>query len=211
LNFVKQFGIQDTALATDLYELTMAAAYFDNDETGEATFELFVRNFPRNRSYLIAAGLEQAADYLSQLRFKTDHVNFLRKHPSFKNVSNAFFDYLSEFEFRGDVWAIPEGTVFFTDEPILRITAPMIQAQIVETYLLSVINFETLIATKASRVVQSSRGKGVVEFGSRRAHGPEAALLAARASYIGGCIAPRMFSPDTCSAFQPTEQWLTLS
>lgn len=185
---MKQFGIQDTALATDLYELTMAAAYFDNDETGEATFELFVRNFPRNRSYLIAAGLEQAADYLSQLRFKTDHVNFLRKHPSFKNVSDAFFDYLSEFEFGGDVWAIPEGTVFFTDEPVLRITAPMIQAQIVETYLLSVINFETLIATKASRVVQSARGKGVVEFGSRRAHGPEAALLAARASYIGGCI-----------------------
>jgi nicotinate phosphoribosyltransferase len=180
--------MQDVALATDLYELTMAAAYFDNNETGEATFELFVRTFPRNRSYLIAAGLDQATEYLKQLKFKKEHIDFLRKNPTFKNVSNDFFDYLGEFRFSGDVWAIPEGTVFFTDEPVLRVTAPMIEAQIVETYLLSVINFETLIATKASRVVQSARGKGVVEFGSRRAHGPEAGLLAARASYIGGCI-----------------------
>lgn len=188
LNLVKHFSIQDVALATDLYELTMAAAYFDNKETGEATFELFARNFPRNRSYLIAAGLEQAADYLSQLQFKGEHIAFLRKHPSFKNVSKEFFDYLKDFRFSGDVWAIPEGRVFFTDEPVLRVTAPMIEAQIVETCLLSVINFETLIATKASRVVESARGRSVVEFGSRRAHGPEAALLAARASYIGGCV-----------------------
>jgi nicotinate phosphoribosyltransferase len=132
--------------------------------------------------------LQQAVEYLTQLRFKEEHVNFLRRHPVFKHVSRNFFDYLTNFKFRGDAWAIPEGTIFFTDEPVLRVTAPMIEAQIVETYLLSVINFETLIATKASRVVQSARGKGVVEFGSRRAHGPEAALLAARASYIGGCI-----------------------
>src|SRR5208283_355094 len=180
--------MQDVALATDLYELTMAAAYFDNNETDEATFELFVRTFPRNRSYLITAGLEQAAEYLQQLKFKEGHIDFLRKNSTFKNVSSDFFDYLEDFRFSGDVWAIPEGTVFFTDEPILRVTASMIEAQIVETYLLSVINFETLIATKAARVVQSARGKGVVEFGSRRAHGPEAGLLAARASYIGGCI-----------------------
>ena len=182
------FSAQDSALATDLYELTMAAAYFDNKEKGSATFELFVRSFPKDRSYLIAAGLEQAAQYLTQLRFKEEHVEFLRRHPTFKNVSKEFFAYLKDFKFAGDVRAIPEGTVFFTDEPILRVTAPLIEAQIVETYLLSLINFETLIATKASRVVQSARGKGVVEFGSRRAHGPEAALLAARASYIGGCI-----------------------
>lgn len=178
----------DAALATDLYELTMAAAYFDNDEKSKATFELFVRSFPKNRSYLIAAGLEQALDYLTNLRFTEKHIEFLKKHPSFRNVSKEFFDYLLDFKFRGDVWAIPEGTVFFTDEPVMRVTASIIEAQIVETYLLSVINFETLIATKASRVVQSARGRGVVEFGSRRAHGPEAALLAARASYIGGCI-----------------------
>ncbi len=166
----------------------MAAAYFDNHETGEATFELFVRNLPRNRSYLLAAGLEQAIEYLSELEFKQEHIDFLKGNPTFKNVSRGFFEYLKNFRFRGDVWAIPEGTVFFTDEPMLRVTAPMIEAQIVETYLLSLLNFETLIATKASRVVQSARGRGVVEFGSRRAHGPEAALLAARAGYIGGCI-----------------------
>ncbi len=178
----------DIALATDLYELTMAAAYFENSETAEATFELFVRNFPKNRSYLIAAGLEQAVDYLKRLRFRDEHIKYLRKDPNFKNVSNDFFRYLKKLKFTGDVWALPEGTVFFTNEPILRVTAPIIQAQIVETYLLSIINFQTLIATKASRVVQSARGRGVVEFGGRRAHGPEAALLAARASYIGGCI-----------------------
>jgi nicotinate phosphoribosyltransferase len=188
VNPLSDFSIRDAALATDLYELTMAAAYYDNDETAEATFELFVRTFPKNRSYLIAAGLEQVVSYLKELRFTKEHVEFLRKHPIFKNVSKDFFEYLSNFRFRGDVWAIPEGTVFFTDEPVLRVTAPMIEAQIVETYLLSLINFETLIATKASRVVQSARGRDVVEFGSRRAHGPEAALLAARASYIGGCV-----------------------
>ncbi len=186
---VKSLSIADNfALATDLYELTMAAAYYDNNELGEATFELFVRNFPKNRSYLVAAGLEQAVDFLLKLRFKEEHINYLKKHPSFKSVSEGFFNYLSNFRFTGDVWAVPEGTVFFTKEPIVRITAPTIEAQIVETYLLSTINFETLIATKASRVVQSARGKGVVEFGARRAHGPEAAVLAARASYIGGCI-----------------------
>lgn len=178
----------DSALATDLYELTMAAAYFDNKETTEATFELFVRSLPRNRSYLLTAGLEQAMEYLSQLRFKDEHITFLKNHPSFKDVSEKFFAYLRTFKFSGDVWAIPEGTVFFTDEPILRVTGPMIEAQIVETYLLSIVNFETLIATKASRIVQSARGKGVVEFGSRRAHGPEAGVLAARAAYIGGCM-----------------------
>jgi nicotinate phosphoribosyltransferase len=182
------FVADNFALATDLYELTMAAAYYDNKETSEATFELFVRTFPKNRSYLVAAGLEQAVDYLLKLRFKEEHINYLKKHSSFKDVSNEFFNYLRNFRFTGDVWAVPEGTVFFTNEPILRVTAPIIEAQIVETFLLSTINFETLIATKASRVVQSAKGRSVVEFGARRAHGPEAAVLAARASYIGGCI-----------------------
>lgn len=185
---LKQMSLQNCALATDLYELTMAAAYFDNKETSRATFELFARSYPRNRSYLVAAGLEQAVDYLNQLRFDEEQVAFLRKHPSFVDVSEGFFKYLRDFSFTGEVWAIPEGTVFFTDEPVLRVTAPIIEAQILETYLLSVINFQTLIATKAARVVQSARGRGVVEFGARRAHGPEAAVLAARASYIGGCI-----------------------
>jgi nicotinate phosphoribosyltransferase len=179
---------KDIALSTDLYELTMAAAYFEDGEDSNATFELFVRNYPKNRSYLIAAGLEQALEYLRMLRFSDEHIRYLRKNPDFKHVSHRFFKYLSKLKFTGDVWALPEGTVFFTNEPILRVTAPIIEAQIAETYLLSVINFETLIATKATRVVHSARGRGVVEFGGRRAHGPEAALLAARASYIGGCV-----------------------
>jgi len=179
---------KDAALATDLYELTMAAAYFENNVEGRATFELFVRNYPKNRSYLVAAGLQEAVDYLLKLRFEEEHIEYLRRHPNFAKVDESFFQYLKRFEFSGEVWAMPEGTVFFTKEPILRITAPIIEAQIVETYLLSIINFETLIASKAARVVDAARGRGVVEFGARRSHGPEAALLAARASYIGGCI-----------------------
>ena len=179
---------KDNALATDLYELTMAAAYFENKESAEATFELFVRNLPKNRSYLIAAGLEQAVEYLQNLRFEKEHIDFLRKHPAFKGIGDDFFNYLLKLRFSGDVWALPEGTVFFANEPVMRVTAPIIEAQIVETFLLSTINFQTLIATKASRVVQSARGRDIVEFGGRRAHGPEAALLAARASYIGGCV-----------------------
>lgn len=179
---------RDNALATDLYELTMAAAYFENKESAEATFELFVRNLPKNRSYLVAAGLEQALDYFQNFRFEKEHVDFLRKHSAFKDISDDFFTYLLKLRFTGDVWALPEGTVFFANEPVMRVTAPIIQAQIVETFLLSTINFQALIATKASRLVQSARGRDIVEFGGRRAHGPEAALLAARASYIGGCV-----------------------
>ncbi len=135
----------------------MAAAYFENKESAEATFELFVRNLPKNRSYLVAAGLEQAVEYLQNLHFEKEHIDFLRKHPVFKGISNDFFSYLLKLRFSGDVWALPEGTVFFANEPIMRVTAPIIEAQIVETFLLSTINFQTLIATKASRIVQSAR------------------------------------------------------
>lgn len=175
-------------LTTDLYELTMAAAYFDNGLHHRAIFELFVRKLPGHRSYLIAAGLEQSLDYLSTLRFTSNQINYLREHPSFKRVSGGFFDYLAEFRFRGNVWAMPEGTAAFGMEPLLRVTAPIIEAQVVETFLLSTINFQTMIASKAARVVTSASGRGVIEFGTRRAHGTEAGLLAARAAYIGGCI-----------------------
>jgi nicotinate phosphoribosyltransferase len=174
-------------LATDLYELTMAAAYFDNGLRPWASFELFIRRLPRNRSYLIAAGLEQALDYLKNLRFTSDEIAYLRNHPSFGNVSREFFDYLGEFRFTGDVWAVAEGTAVFEMEPLLRISAPVIEAQIVETFLLATINFQTLIASKAARIVTAARGRSVIEFGSRRAHGSEAGLMAARASYIAGC------------------------
>lgn len=179
---------ENMCLALDLYELTMAAAYYDNAETHDATFELFVRKFPRNRSYLIAAGLEQAVDYLQNLRFTKPSIKFLKRHPYFSTVSQAFFDYLKKFRFSGDLWSMPEGTVVFTNEPILRVTAPIIEAQLIETFILSTVNFQTLISTKASRVVQAAKGRQIIEFGARRAHGPQAAVLAARAAYIGGCV-----------------------
>jgi nicotinate phosphoribosyltransferase len=175
-------------LTTDLYELTMAAAYFDNRINDQAIFELFIRRLPRNRFFLITGGLEQALDYLSSLRFTAEQIDYLHNHPAFGNVSREFFDYLTEFRFTGDVWAMPEGASVFAMEPMLRVTAPVIEAQIVETFLLSTINFQTMIASKAARTVTAARGRGVIEFGTRRAHGTEAGLFAARAAYIGGCI-----------------------
>lgn len=175
-------------LTTDLYELAMAAAYFEDGANKRAVFDLFVRRLPEHRSYLIAAGLEQALDYLSTLSFTSDQIDYLRGHPSFDNVSPAFFDYLARFRFTGDVWAMPEGTAVFGMEPILRVSAPIIEAQVVETFLLSTINFQTMVASKAARIVSAAEGRGVIEFGTRRAHGTEAGLLAARAAYIGGCI-----------------------
>jgi nicotinate phosphoribosyltransferase len=176
------------ALLVDLYELTMAAAYFEHQVDCRATFELFVRQLPPERAYLVAGGIEDALDYLADLRFRKAHVSFLRSLPVFRNVSSEFFDYLRQFRFDGDVEAVEEGTLIFSEEPLLQVTAPILAAQIVETYLLSVINFETLVASKAARVVQAARGRGVLEFGTRRAQGPEAGVRAARAAYLGGCI-----------------------
>ena len=175
-------------LATDLYQLTMAAGYFVNRAEQIATFELFVRRLPANRSFLIAAGLEQALEYISELRFSSDEIDYLKGLPTFSHVPAEFFEYLCAFRFSGDVWAMPEGTPFFPPEPILRITAPILEAQLLETYLLSTVNFQTMIASKAARIVQAADGHGIVEFGSRRAHGMEAGLFAARAAFIGGCI-----------------------
>jgi nicotinate phosphoribosyltransferase len=177
------------ALLVDLYELTMAAAYFQHRLKCRATFELFVRALPPERTYLVAAGLDSALDYLENLHFTEEDLRFLRNQPAFRTVSPAFFDYLREFRFAGDLHAVEEGTLVFAEEPILQVTAPILEAQIVETYLLSVINFETLIASKAARVVRAARGRGVLEFGTRRAHGPEAGVRGARAAYVGGCVA----------------------
>jgi nicotinate phosphoribosyltransferase len=177
-----------SVMLTDLYELTMAAAYFACKFQARASFELFVRGMPRGRSYLIFTGLEQALDFLEDLRFKPQDIDYLRAHAMFSRVPTDFFDYLRELRFTGDVWAMPEGTPFFAQEPVLRVTAPIVEAQIVETYLLASIAFPTLVATKAARLVEAAQGRSVVEFGTRRAHGPEAGVLAARASYIGGCV-----------------------
>jgi nicotinate phosphoribosyltransferase len=179
----------ERALLVDLYELTMAAAYFEQQVDCRATFELFVRLLPPERAYLVAAGIEDALDYLATLCFSEEQVQFLRGLPVFRTVSAEFFDYLRQFRFTGDVEAIGEGTLVFAEEPLLQVTAPILAAQIVETYLLSVINFDTLIASKAARVVRAAQGRGVLEFGTRRAQGPEAGLRAARAAYLGGCLA----------------------
>lgn len=177
------------ALLVDLYELTMAAAYFEHRIECRATFELFVRQMPPARSYLVAAGIEAALDYLEKLRFTDENIRYLRSLDAFCTVSDSFFEYLRDLRFTGDVQGVEEGTLVFADEPILQVSGPILGAQIVETYLLSVVNFETLIASKAARVVQAAGGRGVLEFGTRRAQGPEAGVRAARAAYLGGCVA----------------------
>ncbi len=179
---------QYLGIATDLYQLTMAAGYHAHQRNETATFELFVRKLPPHRSFLMVAGIAQALEYLQALRFSNEEISYLKSLPMFAHVSEEFFVYLREFKFTGDVWATPEGTIAFPNEPILRITAPLIEAQILETYLLATINFQTLIATKAARIVSAANGCGIVEFGTRRAHGMDAGLHAARASFIGGCV-----------------------
>ncbi|OYW09771.1 MAG: nicotinate phosphoribosyltransferase, partial [Acidobacteriia bacterium 12-62-4] len=177
------------ALQTDLYQLTMAAGYFSAGKHREvATFELFVRRLPYNRNYYLAAGLQQAVEYLLNLRFTAEEIAWLRGLPQFANVAPEFFDYLAALRFTGDVFGMREGTPVFPNEPILTVRAPLIEAQLVETYLLATIGFQTLIATKATRIVEAAAQASVVEFGTRRAHGPESGMLAARAAYIGGCI-----------------------
>ena len=176
-----------SGLLTDLYELTMAAGYVQNQFDARATFELFVRHLPHNRNYLVAAGLEQALDFLENVAFSPEEVSYIRDLSVFRHVHSGFFDYLAQFHFTGDVWALPEGMIFFPGEPLLRVTAPIAEAQLVETSLLAIVHFQTLIASKAARVTTAAAGRPVVEFGSRRAHGIEAGVLAARATFIGGC------------------------
>jgi nicotinate phosphoribosyltransferase len=178
-----------SALKTDLYELTMAAGYFTAGKSDEiATFELGVRRLPEKRNFLIAAGLAQAVEFLQDFRFSKDDIDYLRSLVQFKSTPNEFFEFLLNLRFTGDLFAVPEGTPVFGNEPIAIVRAPLIQAQLVETYLLSTFAFQTNIASKAARCVLAAGGRSIVEFGSRRAHGPEAGVLAARAAYIGGCI-----------------------
>ena len=177
-----------TGLLTDLYQLTMAAGYFEAGKTRErATFELFARRLPRNRNFILAAGLQQAVEYLLDLHFTAEEIDYLRRLPHFAKTSSGFFDMLAGLRFTGDLFAVPEGTPLFAGEPFLTLRAPLVEAQIPETYLLATIGFQSMIATKATRVVKAALGRSVVEFGTRRAHSPEAGVLAGRASYIGGC------------------------
>ncbi len=170
-------------LLTDLYQLTMLQGYVEHGMEEQATFEFFVRKLPPTRNFLLAAGLEQALSFLEELHFTSEELEWLSGCGLFRQT---LVDYLEKLQFTGDVHAMPEGTVFFPDEPIVRITAPISQAQLVETRLINLLHFQTLIASKAARSVLVAPGKLLVDFGLRRAHGAEAGLLAARASYLAG-------------------------
>lgn len=173
-------------MLTDFYELTMANGYFEHG-MGEqiAYFDMFFRKIPDGGGFAIVAGLEQVITYLSNLSFSEEDLDYLR---SKKIFSERFLDYLRNFKFTCDVWAIPEGTPVFPGEPLITVRGPVIQAQFVETMILLIMNHQSLIATKANRIVRSAKGRGVMEFGSRRAHGASAAIIGARAAYIGGCV-----------------------
>lgn len=166
----------------------MAAGYWRAGMAGRASFELFIRRLPANRSYLIAGGLGPALDHLESMAFDDEARRWLKALPQFAHMPAPFFDdYLARFRFTGDVWAVPEGTAVFENEPLLRVTAPIAEAQLVETALLAIISFQTSVATKASRAVGAAGGRSVVEFGARRAHGLGGAFDAARAAWVGGC------------------------
>ena len=172
-------------LLCDFYELTMANGYFLSGKGNEiAYFDVFFRKIPDGGGFAIAAGLEQIIDYIKNLKFTDEDIDFLRS----KNIFNdKFLEYLRSFNFTGDIWAVPEGTPIFPNEPIITVRAPAIQAQFIETYVLLCINHQSLIATKANRIVRAAQGRAVAEFGSRRAQGADGAMLGARAAYIGGC------------------------
>jgi nicotinate phosphoribosyltransferase len=170
-------------LLTDLYQLTMIQAYLDHGDTDTAVFEFFARTLPPRRGFLLAAGLTQALDYLENLHFSAADIAWLKRTGRF---SQKLLDYVGALRFSGDVHAMPEGTVFFANEPILRVTAPLPQAQFVESRLINILHFQSLVAAKAARCVLAAPNKLLVDFGMRRAHGAEAGLMAARASYIAG-------------------------
>ena len=176
-------SLLDSALLTDLYQLTMLQAYFAHGMRETAVFELFVRALPAQRNFLMAAGLEEAVAFLEKLQFAEDELDWVERSDRFPS---GFAEELSKLRFTGDVHAMPEGTVFFANEPIVRVTAPLPEAQLVESRLMNMLHFETLIASKAARGVLAAPDKLLVDFGLRRAHGAEAGLLAARASYIAG-------------------------
>jgi nicotinate phosphoribosyltransferase len=180
-----KMGKQNLTLLTDFYELTMMQGYFHNKNDETVIFDVFYRENPCESGYAICAGLEQVIDYINNLQFKEDDIEYLRSLTTF---DEDFLSYLKSFRFTGDIYAIPEGTVVFPMEPLVKVIAPITEAQLIETALLNIINHQSLIATKASRVVYAAGGQPVMEFGLRRAQGPDAGTLGARAAVIGGCI-----------------------
>jgi len=182
---MKVFDKLNLTMLCDFYELTMGNGYFQHGYKDQICyFDVFFRRCPDGGGFAIAAGLEQVADYIQALRFDEEDIAYLRDRHLF---SEEFLKYLSEFRFTGDIWAVPEGTPIFPHEPIMTVRAPAIEAQLIETFILLSVNHQSLIATKANRVVRAAQGRTVLEFGSRRAQGGDAAILGARAAYIGGC------------------------
>ena len=178
--------MRNLTLLTDLYELTMMQGYFENEDVNQTViFDMFYRANPEGNGYAICAGLEQVIDYIKNLHFTEDEIAYLKGLGMFKP---AFLDYLRDFRFTGDIYAIPEGTVIFPREPLVKVIAPIMQAQLVETAILNIINHQSLIATKTARIVRAAQGDGVMEFGCRRAQGPDAAIYGARAAIIAGCV-----------------------
>jgi len=180
-------------LLTDLYQLTMLQAYVARGMHAEAVFEFFVRRLPPHRNYLMAAGLEQLLDFLETLRFSESELGWLEANG---HADDGLIEYLRDFHFSGDVYAVPEGTIVFANEPLVRVVAPLPQAQLVESRLVNLLHFQTIIASKAARSVLAAPGKLLVDFGMRRAHGAEAALLAARAAYVAGFQGTAMVLAD---------------
>lgn len=176
---------QELTLLTDLYELTMMQGYYEQGQNEIVVFDVFFRQNPCNNGYSVCAGLAQVIDYIKNLNFTYEDVDYLR---SLKIFSEDFLQYLSGFHFSGDIYAIPEGTVVFPKEPLLKVIAPIMEAQLVETAILNIINHQSLIATKTSRIVFAAAGDGIMEFGLRRAQGPDAGLYGSRAAMIGGCV-----------------------
>ena len=176
---------QNLTLLTDLYELTMMQGYFETQENETVIFDAFYRNNPMDSGYAICAGLEQVIEYINNLHFSAEDLDYLRSLGIFEE---DFLEYLRDFRFSGDIYAIPEGSVMFPREPMVKVIAPIMEAQLVETAILNLVNHQSLIATKTSRVCYAARGDGIMEFGLRRAQGPDAGIYGARAAMIGGCI-----------------------
>jgi nicotinate phosphoribosyltransferase len=172
------------ALLTDLYQLTMAQSYFQSQRMEPATFSLFIRSYPPNRSYFVAAGLQHVLEFLEQFTADSAGIDYLHSRGIF---TDDFLDFLRGLKFTGELWAIPEGRLVFKDEPFLEVTAPIIEAQIIETFIINQINFQSLIATKAARCVHAAGGRAVVDFSLRRTHGIDAGMKVARSSYLAGC------------------------
>ena len=176
---------QRLALLTDLYQLTMAACYFEQGMAAEATFSLFIRKYPADRGYFVAAGLAEALTYLESLRFAEADLAFLSSTGLFQT---SFLDYLAKVRFTGEVHALPEGTIFFKDEPILEVSGPILEAQLAETFIINAVSLQTMIATKASRSVNAARGRPLIDFSLRRTQGTDAGMKVARASYLSGFL-----------------------